>query len=191
MPKDNRAKGSFDELLTQQVNQSKKRIINSMTEPHTFTWQQVEIAERWARNKPYSRIREDLDIKYDSQISASLKKFESTAEVMREAIKKLSHVGYWEKRLKNSGNVKVLVARAREAEEQMLCEGRWPFPCFWGYKLVENRRLELDQAKKSTLSQFIQRCAEGEVPYAVAKELHIPVHAAYSFLIILLLKVTL
>lgn len=183
MSKDNATKGSINELLTQQVNHSNKAIIKSMTKPHAFTWQQVEIAERWARKEPYSQIRKSLGINYDSQISVSLKKFELTAKVMFEAVRKLSHVGYYEKLLKESGKIHDFLAQGRKMEEQMLREGLWPFGGVpWGYKLGEDRSLQLDPEKKNILRMYIQRCADGEVNYRVARELGIPHNRIYNIL---------
>jgi len=185
LSKDNVSRGSFSELLTQRVKSSGEAKVNSATKLHAFTWQQVEIAVRWARDEPYSKIRSSLGIKHDSQISQSLNKFKPTAKLMLEAVRKLSH-GYYKKILRESAESRLYTMKATESAKQMLREGRWPYArrlLLYGYDIVgEKREIRLNLKYKEKLAEYIRRCADGEVPFTVAKELGIPRNRVYRIL---------
>lgn len=72
-----------------------------------------------------------------------------------------------------------------ELEEQMLRQGLWPFGASTPYGCIydeKTKTLRLDPVKEQALNKFIERCADGEVPQRVARELGIPIHNAYNIL---------
>lgn len=72
-----------------------------------------------------------------------------------------------------------------ELEKQMLRQGLWPFGASTPYGCIydeKTKTLRLDPVKEPTLKKFIERCADGEVPQEVARELGVPKHQAYIIL---------
>lgn len=151
-----------------------------------FTDQQIEVAKRWGRGDSYSKICSDLGIRNSSQISNTLRDFEPTAKIIWKAVKELREAGYWRKAFKQDKRVEEYIVRGREAKRQMLREGLWPYPRHsipWGTIYdKEKKTLRSNPAKKVILTEYVTRCANGEIPHAVATELGIPHAVMYSIL---------
>lgn len=140
------------------------------TKPYEFTKRQVEVACLYGQGSSESRICEQLGIKYPSQVSDMLKRFDPTAEVIRWAEKKLRTSGYFVKKVDYAA---VMGKAARENVKRMLQEEWWPFArAPFGYDIEEvrigekiYRRLKINPEKAQVVKELFQTLEQGKTIY--------------------------
>jgi DNA-binding MarR family transcriptional regulator len=134
---------------------------------------QVEAAKLRAKGCSEAAIADALEVDYRS-VHRALKAFEKVASTIRNDIRELSKVGYWEKarikRLKNDIGADQL-ERALQRQEELRNEGYWPWDPPIGYvRTGRGWELDIDPEKAESVSDMFKGRTQGKTTVQLARE---------------------
>jgi len=133
-----------------------------------FTDLQVEAAKLRAQGYTLTQIADKLKRK-PHHISKALREFWDTAMYMRLVLKELSRLHYFDVHTNRSN----FPARVRSIKEEKIRQGKWPFSPHnipLGFKLSEDRTLQVNADKVAIVRRIFERVINGERPLRVGEE---------------------